>query len=179
MTCDNTSENLLSHAVYAYLVDGGFAKAAKRLRKQLKLDKRAPLLRSHRLSLCEHKADVLKKADAEMNEEKAESPSPKREKGSSKKEPSKKDTENEKKAFQRVDPAKVEFLDDRCRDNSYEAVSARNGYGLKAHSVLAPTKGADFRKQKNKQKKGTYRCGPIDTACVNSIKFAYSDDDGQ
>lgn len=47
---------------------------------------------------------------------------------------------------------------------------AAGSYGERAYRDLAPTKGRDFRQEKNKKKKGTYRGGQIDMG-VHSVKF--------
>lgn len=74
------------------------------------------------------------------------------------------------KRFQRVDPTKVVFKDDRLRDNAY-----RNGlagtYADKANEDLLPTRGKSFKQEKNKKKRGSYRGGSIDTSGVHSFKF--------
>ena len=44
-------------------------------------------------------------------------------------------------------------------------------YADKAQARLGPTKGASFRKEMTKAKRGTYRGGQIDDGAVNSIKF--------
>lgn len=74
------------------------------------------------------------------------------------------------KRFQRVDPSKVTFMDERLKDNTY-----KNGisgtFGDKASADLLPTKGKSFKQEKNKKKRGSYRGGSIDSSGVNSIKF--------
>ena len=40
-------------------------------------------------------------------------------------------------------------------------VGPQNDYGLKAHQDLIVTRGAGFRKEKNKKKKGSYKGGEI------------------
>lgn len=80
-------------------------------------------------------------------------------------------------AFQRVKADEVEFVDDRLRDNSYWAKDgADSGYGAKAQEVLGQVKGRDFRHEKTKKKRGSYRGGQIDIHS-HSIKFNYSDED--
>eukprot|EP00744_Colponema_vietnamica_P024682 GILI01036056.1.p1 GENE.GILI01036056.1~~GILI01036056.1.p1 ORF type:complete len:120 (-),score=27.26 GILI01036056.1:33-392(-) len=69
--------------------------------------------------------------------------------------------------FRRVDAAQVE-VDPRLRDNSYQPGST--DYGGKANRDLSVVKGKNFRHEKTKKKRGTYRGGKIDMA-VNSIKF--------
>jgi hypothetical protein len=57
------------------------------------------------------------------------------------------------------------------QDNGYENKAApTNDYGAKAHQDLIVTRGAGFRKEKNKKKRGSYRGGEI-TMQVHSFKF--------
>ncbi|CAI9760927.1 unnamed protein product [Fraxinus pennsylvanica] len=80
-------------------------------------------------------------------------------------------------AFQRVKVDDVKYVDERLQDNSYWALdSAGNGYGAKAQEVLGQVKGRDFRHEKTKKKRGSYRGGQIDLQS-HSIKFNYSDED--
>ncbi|KAI7902593.1 SRP40, C-terminal domain-containing protein [Cokeromyces recurvatus] len=74
--------------------------------------------------------------------------------------------------FQRVKPEEVEFLDDRLKDNSYEAKGGSdvNSYGWKASQDLIKVRGDRFRAEKNKKKRGSYRGGQI-TFESHSIKF--------
>ncbi|KAH7889557.1 SRP40, C-terminal domain-containing protein, partial [Phlebopus sp. FC_14] len=47
-------------------------------------------------------------------------------------------------------------------DNGYEAKGGTaNDYGQRAHRDLIITRGAGFRKEKNKKKRGSYRGGEI------------------
>jgi hypothetical protein len=62
-------------------------------------------------------------------------------------------------------------------DNSYEARFGEGGYGHKASAVLALVRGKDFRHEKTKRKRGTYRGGVIDTGSGTSFKFANSDNE--
>ncbi|KAG1877652.1 SRP40, C-terminal domain-containing protein [Suillus subalutaceus] len=56
-------------------------------------------------------------------------------------------------------------------DNGYEAKGGiTNDYGNRAHQDLIVTRGAGFRKEKNKKKRGSYRGGEI-TMQSHSIKF--------
>lgn len=48
---------------------------------------------------------------------------------------------------------------------------AINSYGFKAHQDLIKTRGAGFRKEKDKKRKGSYRGGKIDSQGSYSIKF--------
>ncbi|GLJ53863.1 hypothetical protein SUGI_1150190 [Cryptomeria japonica] len=81
------------------------------------------------------------------------------------------------KAFQRVKVEEVEFVDPRLQDNSYWAKSgAEIGYGAKAEHVLGQVRGKDFRHEKTKKKRGSYKGGMIDLQS-HSIKFSYSDEE--
>lgn len=80
-------------------------------------------------------------------------------------------------AFQRVKIDDVKFADERLQDNSYWALDgAGSGYGAKAQEVLGQVRGRDFRHEKTKKKRGTYRGGQIDLQ-AHSIKFNYSDEE--
>lgn len=80
-------------------------------------------------------------------------------------------------AFQRVKIDEVEFADERLQDNSYWAkAGAEIGYGAKAQEVLGQVKGRDFRHEKTKKKRGSYRGGQIDLQS-HSVKFNYSDEE--
>ncbi|CAB4429724.1 unnamed protein product [Rhizophagus irregularis] len=75
----------------------------------------------------------------------------------------------------RINPKEVEFLDERLKDNSFLAKDgAIDSYGYKAHNDLFATRGKDFRAQKTKKKRGSYRGGKIDFES-HSIKFAVDD----
>lgn len=88
-----------------------------------------------------------------------------------------KDTPTGAKAFQRVNPAEVQLLDPRLSDNSYWAKSgAEDGWGAKAQEVLGQVRGKNFRHEKTKKKRGSYKGGVIDHQS-HSIKFANSDDE--
>eukprot|EP00252_Welwitschia_mirabilis_P024911 TRINITY_DN7600_c0_g1_i4.p1 TRINITY_DN7600_c0_g1~~TRINITY_DN7600_c0_g1_i4.p1 ORF type:complete len:471 (+),score=146.09 TRINITY_DN7600_c0_g1_i4:204-1616(+) len=81
------------------------------------------------------------------------------------------------KAFQRVKLDEVQFSDPRLQDNSYWAKDgAEIGYGAKAQEVLGQVRGKDFRHEKTKKKRGSYKGGMIDLES-RSIKFNYSDED--
>ncbi|PCH37741.1 hypothetical protein WOLCODRAFT_66752, partial [Wolfiporia cocos MD-104 SS10] len=72
---------------------------------------------------------------------------------------------------QRVKPETVSFLDERLKDNRFESrVTRPNDYGEQAARDLIVTRGAGFRKEKNKKKRGSYRGGEI-TLESHSIKF--------
>ncbi|XP_035549549.1 lisH domain-containing protein C1711.05-like isoform X2 [Juglans regia] len=80
-------------------------------------------------------------------------------------------------AFQRVKSDEVVFTDERLKDNSYWAKDgAESGYGAKAQEILGQVRGRDFRHEKTKKKRGTYRGGQIDLQS-HSIRFNYSDDE--
>ncbi|XVF19071.1 hypothetical protein REPUB_Repub11eG0078800 [Reevesia pubescens] len=87
------------------------------------------------------------------------------------------DSVQPKKPFQRVNVDEVVFVDSRLEDNSYWAKDgADSGYGAKAQEVLGQVRGRDFRHEKTKKKRGSYRGGQIDLQS-HSIKFNYSDDE--
>ncbi|KAJ4475717.1 SRP40, C-terminal domain-containing protein [Lentinula aciculospora] len=76
--------------------------------------------------------------------------------------------------FQRINPDKVPAH--LIRDNRYENKAApENDYGAKAHADLIVTRGAGFRKEKNKKKRGSYKGGNI-TMESHSYKFPDTDD---
>ncbi|KAH8117035.1 SRP40, C-terminal domain-containing protein, partial [Phellopilus nigrolimitatus] len=69
--------------------------------------------------------------------------------------------------FQRIKPEVVQFSDERLKDNSFAARQGKLGdYGERASADLLVTRGAGFRKEKNKKKRGSYRGGEI-TVCFN------------
>ncbi|XP_019461861.1 PREDICTED: nucleolar and coiled-body phosphoprotein 1-like [Lupinus angustifolius] len=81
------------------------------------------------------------------------------------------------KGFQRIQADQVEFADERLQDNSYWAKDgAESGYGAKAQEILGQVRGRDFRHEKTKKKRGTYRGGQIDLYS-HSVKFNYSDEE--
>lgn len=83
-----------------------------------------------------------------------------------------------KKPFQRVNVEEVVFSDNRLKDNSYWAKDgADSGYGAKAQEVLGAVRGRDFRHEKTKKKRGTYRGGAEIDLQSHSVKFDYSDDE--
>ena len=57
-------------------------------------------------------------------------------------------------------------------DNSYEKQFGAGGYGAKASEKLVTVRGKDFRHEKTKKKRGSYRGGEID---VGSNSFKYAD----
>ncbi|CAJ1941745.1 unnamed protein product [Sphenostylis stenocarpa] len=82
-----------------------------------------------------------------------------------------------KTAFQRVQVDKIQFTDERLQDNSYWAKDgAETGYGAKAAEILDQVRGRDFRHEKTKKKRGSYRGGQIDLQS-HSVKFNYSDEE--
>ncbi|KAL0137152.1 SRP40, C-terminal domain-containing protein, partial [Mucor lusitanicus] len=74
--------------------------------------------------------------------------------------------------FQRVKPEEVEFLDERLKDNTYDAKGGSDmaSYGWKASQDLIKVRGDKFRAEKNKKKRGSYRGGQISFES-HSIKF--------
>ncbi|KAF8844812.1 hypothetical protein BDN67DRAFT_962251 [Paxillus ammoniavirescens] len=73
--------------------------------------------------------------------------------------------------FQRIKPQNI--TPDLLLDNNYDARGGTaNDYGEKAHRDLIVTRGAGFRKEKNKKKRGSYRGGEI-TMENHSIKFDF------
>jgi len=73
--------------------------------------------------------------------------------------------------FQRVKASEVTFADERLKNNAFNAKGGTEGdYGAKASADLIVTRGAGFRKEKNKKKRGSYRGGEI-TMESHSIKF--------
>ncbi|CAA7062443.1 unnamed protein product [Microthlaspi erraticum] len=97
----------------------------------------------------------VKQSDAEENGnvvEKSETKSTNKKSGkglSNSKEPN--------KPFQRVIVEKVEFVDERLKDNSYWAKGGADiGYGAKAQEVLGQVRGRGFRHEKTKKKRFAY-----------------------
>ena len=92
--------------------------------------------------------------------------------------------------FQRIKSDEVQYLKvrggkteaDRLLDNTFESKFAdgtiREDYGAKASAILVAVRGKDFRHEKTKKKRGTYKGGPIDLAS-NSIKFVNSSDEDE
>jgi hypothetical protein len=74
--------------------------------------------------------------------------------------------------FQRVKAEDVEFVDERLKDNTYDAKGGSdiNSYGWKASQDLIKVRGDKFRSEKNKKKRGSYRGGQI-SFDSHSIKF--------
>lgn len=79
------------------------------------------------------------------------------------------------KAFQRVKAD--DWLGKKGSwDNSYEGTFGAAGWGFKAQQVLGKVRGKDFRHEKTKKKRGSYRGGAIDPSAVCSYKFDSDDD---
>lgn len=79
------------------------------------------------------------------------------------------------KAFQRVKAE--EWLGKKGSwDNSYEGTFGQAGWGFKAQQALGKVRGKDFRHEKTKKKRGSYRGGAIDPHAVCSYKFDSDDD---
>ncbi|EIW60256.1 uncharacterized protein TRAVEDRAFT_118521, partial [Trametes versicolor FP-101664 SS1] len=72
---------------------------------------------------------------------------------------------------QRVKAEEV-HVDERLKDNTFESRvrASISDYGARAARDLIVTRGAGFRKEKNKKKRGSYRGGDI-TLATHSIKF--------
>jgi len=77
--------------------------------------------------------------------------------------------------YQRVDPTKIHFMNEKLANNSYYAKGGES-WGAKAQADFSRVKGDRFRHEKTKKKRGSYRGGPISTA-VNSIPLCSSDED--
>ena len=76
----------------------------------------------------------------------------------------------EKKFFKRVDEEK--FHGQRLPDNSFHSKKGFDAWGERAAQDLGRVKGKDFRHEKTKKKRGSYRGGKIDISpSGNSIKF--------
>lgn len=72
-----------------------------------------------------------------------------------------------------LNSAEFAVADHRLYDNSYNAAREGMGdadWGDKAASDFRTVKGKNFRHEKTKKKRGSYRGGKITTS-VNSIKF--------
>jgi len=96
--------------------------------------------------------------------------------------------------FQRIKSDEVSYLKvkggqteaQRLLDNTFESKfkdtyadgEVREDYGAKASAILAAVRGKDFRHEKTKKKRGTYKGGPIDMNS-NSIKFVNSSDEDE
>jgi hypothetical protein len=74
------------------------------------------------------------------------------------------------KAFQRVKAE--EWLGKKGSwDNSYVGTFGASGWGFKAQQILGKVRGKDFRHEKTKKKRGSYKGGEINTQAVCSFKF--------
>jgi hypothetical protein len=96
--------------------------------------------------------------------------------------------------FQRIKSDEVSYLKvrggdaeaARLLDNTFESKfkdtwadgEVREDYGAKASAILSQVRGKDFRHEKTKKKRGTYKGGPVDMAS-NSIKFVNSADEDE
>jgi hypothetical protein len=65
----------------------------------------------------------------------------------------------------------IDFLGCSLADNTYTGTFGQAGWGAKANDVLSKVRGKDFRHEKTKKKRGSYRGGTIDSNAVNSIKL--------
>lgn len=73
--------------------------------------------------------------------------------------------------FKRINPEEVDFAREELKNNDFSAKKGAQGsYGEKAYFDLKDSRGKDFKQEKNKKKKGSYKGGRIDTG-VHSIKF--------
>jgi len=61
-------------------------------------------------------------------------------------------------------------------DNTYAGTFGSGGWGAKASEVLVKVRGKDFRHEKTKKKRGTYRGGLIDAHAINSVRLDDGDD---
>lgn len=61
----------------------------------------------------------------------------------------------------------VFFQSDRNADLRFEQGATTSDYGARASQDLIVTRGAGFRKEKNKKKRGSYRGGDITVRCRN------------
>jgi hypothetical protein len=66
------------------------------------------------------------------------------------------------------------FLQPRLTSCSDFMLFQRDSFGEKANEILSAVRGKDFRHEKTKKKRGTYKGGPISTSS-SSFKF---DSDG-
>jgi len=77
-------------------------------------------------------------------------------------------------AFQRVKTEEwSQHVKENLADNSYVKQFGDDGYGAKANKVLSSVRGKDFRHEKTKRKRGTYRGGSIS---MESNSFKYDDE---
>ena len=59
-------------------------------------------------------------------------------------------------------------------NNSYQAAFGENGYGAKASAKFVAVRGKDFRHEKTKAKRGTFRGVGQITGASNSYKYPSS-----
>lgn len=79
------------------------------------------------------------------------------------------------KAFQRVKDE--EWLNKKgAWDNSYEGTFGSSGWGFKAQQILGKVRGKDFRHEKTKKKRGSYKGGEINSHAICSYKFESDDE---
>ena len=62
------------------------------------------------------------------------------------------------------------------RDNTYVGTFGAAGWGARANDVLSKVRGKDFRHEKTKKKRGSYRGGAIELGAVHSTKLGSEDD---
>ncbi|KAH9945807.1 SRP40, C-terminal domain-containing protein, partial [Epithele typhae] len=64
--------------------------------------------------------------------------------------------------FQRIKVDQIAYSDERLMNNAFESRGAAvDDYGARASRDLIVTRGAAFRKEKNKKKRGSYKGGSI------------------
>ncbi len=83
------------------------------------------------------------------------------------------------RAFKRVKEEAIEWHneDDRVKNNSYATAFGTGGWAGTAAAHLAKVKGKDFRHEKTKKKRGTYKgSAEIDIHAVNSVRLDNSSD---
>eukprot|EP00948_MAST-09A_sp_MAST-9A-sp1_P004101 g4101.t1 len=73
--------------------------------------------------------------------------------------------------FKRVDDSKwmAKIKNKKLADNSYEGTFGNSGWGAKASAKLITVRGKDFRHEKTKKKRGSYKGGLIDMHTVRAI----------
>lgn len=110
------------------------------------------------------KAEEAAKAAAEWMATASVAPQPKNSKNKAVRSPG--------EAFKRVDSEVWgKEVIQGLEDNSYEKAFGQDGYGAKASAVLMTVRGKDFRHEKTKKKRGSYRGGEINVGAVNSFKY--------
>jgi len=81
-------------------------------------------------------------------------------------------TNNKNETFRRVREDQVQFSKEELKDNSFSAKArGNNDWGGKAHQILSTVRGKNFRHEKTKKKRGTYRGGTINYNVIRSVKF--------